>query len=173
MTKSTSKDRLPVRRSLPGGKSNGAVSLESFAQRRGHTRALSEFKRRKQHKQNSTAISLRRYAKAMKQEGFTAGKGSSRKHVDDEHDEPHESTKDRKTKSNPFQKSSQLSRKQVHESLKRKTQKIENETNKQQRLKERRKQLVLHSKRTKKGQPIMKVMVGDMLKKIMKQNANA
>jgi hypothetical protein len=63
----------------PGSSAPAAVSLESFAQRKGHIRALEEFKKRKQTHRMETAKALRRYRKVMKQEGMEAGTGASRK----------------------------------------------------------------------------------------------
>ena len=60
-------------------KSKSVISLDNFAQRKGHVRALEEFHKRKTKKRVETAKALRNYRKVMKQEGYDAGHGASRK----------------------------------------------------------------------------------------------
>mmetsp|Transcript_9483 Transcript_9483/g.16515 ORF Transcript_9483/g.16515 Transcript_9483/m.16515 type:complete len:234 (+) Transcript_9483:103-804(+) len=56
-----------------------AISLNSFSSKKGHDRALQEYKRRKETKFQKNAALLREYQRAMKAEGYDAGRGASRK----------------------------------------------------------------------------------------------
>jgi hypothetical protein len=164
------------------------LSLESFAQRKGQVRALEEFHKRKDRKRVETAKALRSYRRVMKQEGFEAGKGASRKRgssfeevpskIDDTDDgrqitksdetENQRGTKKRKT--NPFQKSLQKAEQNKRNAEQQKTDKTRQELERKQRLKERKIQSKLLAKRTRKGQPIMKNMAESLLIKLQKKD---
>jgi hypothetical protein len=192
----------------------GAVSLESFAQRKGHVRALEEFKKRKEHKRVETAKALRKYRKVMKQEGMEAGKGASRKrsvvqqgHTEnDEKTTTQEETTDNKQhlltnednnygdddddnnnnnnrqkdghhrrggrrppRINPFQKSLEKANEaKIMAAEIQKRQKVQ-EKERKMKLFQRKRQTKLLQQRTKRGQPIMKHMVDNLLHKIEKQ----
>jgi hypothetical protein len=103
------------------------LSVEQFAHRKGVTKAIQSFRKRKEKKHLRTATALRSYKKVMKQEGYEPGQGASRKRVDatekrPEATEPSASAASvagaeasssltdkpvRRQKSNPFQKSIQ------------------------------------------------------------------
>lgn len=146
-----------------------AISLENFGQRKGQVRALEEFRVRKEKKRVETAKALRKYKKAMKKEGLDAGRGASRKRVEKEPNEADakEGTERRK-KSNPFQKSKDLAAKKKESIIQRQKDKEQNEKDRQKRLRERKNQTRLLSKRSKRGQPIMKHTVNNMLIKLQK-----
>ena len=61
-----------------------AISLASFSSKKGHYRALQEYKKRKETKFLQNASLLREYKKTMKQEGYDVGRGASRKRDNDE-----------------------------------------------------------------------------------------
>ena len=63
-----------------------AISLASFSTKKGHDRALQEYKKRKETKFLANATLLRGYQRAMKREGYDAGKGASRKRREGRHD---------------------------------------------------------------------------------------
>eukprot|EP00980_Cylindrotheca_fusiformis_P021411 scaffold8266_cov97-Cylindrotheca_fusiformis.AAC.2 len=160
------------------------ISLEAFVHRKGQVRALEEFKHRKQRKRVETAKALRSYRKVMKKEGFEAGKGASRKRVEGETSdsiveppatvEKEDSTTPKeykkRYKTNPFQKATKKAEEHQKMVETKKAMKEKGEKERQARLKERKQRTKLLAKRTKRGQPIMKHMVDDLLHKLEKQN---
>mmetsp|Transcript_17101 Transcript_17101/g.37124 ORF Transcript_17101/g.37124 Transcript_17101/m.37124 type:complete len:148 (+) Transcript_17101:277-720(+) len=60
-----------------------AISLASFSSKKGHDRAIQEYKKRKEEKFQKNAVLLREYQRAMKAEGYVGGRGASRKRVDE------------------------------------------------------------------------------------------
>eukprot|EP00339_Tiarina_fusa_P019304 CAMPEP_0117016424 /NCGR_PEP_ID=MMETSP0472-20121206/12955_1 /TAXON_ID=693140 ORGANISM="Tiarina fusus, Strain LIS" /NCGR_SAMPLE_ID=MMETSP0472 /ASSEMBLY_ACC=CAM_ASM_000603 /LENGTH=186 /DNA_ID=CAMNT_0004720481 /DNA_START=32 /DNA_END=592 /DNA_ORIENTATION=+ len=168
------------------------LSLETFAQRKGQVRALEEFHKRKNVKRVETAKALRGYRRAMKQEGFEAGKGASRKRAALSEDSPPingnaatmfdgrnasgnleaDTAKGRKKRRmNPFQKSLQKAEKNKANSDQQKHDKMKRGLDRKQKLKERKSQSKLLAKRTRKGQPIMKNMADNILVKLRKQTS--
>jgi hypothetical protein len=156
-------------------------SLESFAQRRGEVRALEEFHKRKELKRSETSKALRKYRKVMKQEGYEAGTGASRKRLEKTDDEKITIEEEKKTeennqqtphnkrqKSNPFKKSLEKAKQNKIHAQDHKERQEANEKERQKRLQERKKQSKLMAKRTKKGQPIMKHMIDNILTKLTK-----
>jgi hypothetical protein len=171
---------------------HAAVSLESFAQRKGHVRALEEFHKRKLRKRMDTAKALRKYRKVMRQEGYDAGQGASRKRivdtkVNDEIDDIREigdvpapaeldieetniSAKTHKPKkSNPFQKSLKTAKNNKLQAEQHQTDRVAREKERQKKLQERKKLSKVMTKRTRKGQPVMKHRVENLLMKLQKQ----
>ena len=193
-------------------KHHAGVPLVDFARRKGQIRALEEYKKRKQVKQRETVIQLRKYRKVMKQEGFQAGSGKSRKRSLQEHDEE-DHTKDgevvedqenytgedvqqsihpmndrvaameaegtektrpnkKRHKTNPLQKSIDKAQQKKELAEKAKQEKIEREQEREKRLKERKRMTKLLQRRTKRGQPIIKHMVGNLLAKLEKKSGS-
>jgi hypothetical protein len=169
---------------------HAAVSLESFAQRKGHVRALEEFHKRKQRKRMDTAMALRKYRKVMRQEGYDAGQGASRKRIDTKGNEIDdireigdapaeldientnisEKTQSHKPKkSNPFQKSLKLAKNRILQAEQQQTDRVAREKERQKKLQERKKLSKVMTKRTRKGQPVMKHRVENLLMKLQKQ----
>jgi hypothetical protein len=152
------------------------ISLEAFVHRKGQVRALEEFKYRKQHKKIETAKALRSYRKVMKQQGYEAGQGASRKRMEEstaentakEEDAPKEYKK--RHKMNPFEKPAKRAEEQKRMAETHKEKKETGEKERQKCLKERKRRTKLLSKRTKRGQPIMKHMMDNLLEKLEKQN---
>mmetsp|Transcript_16013 Transcript_16013/g.39218 ORF Transcript_16013/g.39218 Transcript_16013/m.39218 type:complete len:193 (-) Transcript_16013:340-918(-) len=161
------------------------ISLDDFVHRKGQVRALEEFKYRKQRKKVQTAKALRSYRKVMKQEGYEAGQGASRKRMEvssrhEEDDSDHSNIEDvednvatkthkRRHKMNPFQKSVQKAEQKMVTAKQHAQQKKQNEKQRLQKLKERKQRTKLLNKRTKRGQPIMKHVVDNLLHKLEKQ----
>jgi len=205
-----------------------AIGLTDFSQKRGHVRALEEFKKRKKRKHLDTSIALRKYRKLMKREGFEAGTGASRKRHDnsdkigdngeedgwnekicetdsndgdqeivdskldherlisgesdgnesdisdnnEEHEIDRQSQKKKRTKPkkmDPFHKSrekAKLAKQRAEEAALRR---VANEKERQQKLKRRRQQTHLLQQRTKRGQPIMKHAINNLLYKLENQ----
>ena len=185
----TSKDkRIPAasgKRSHHGSSSHNAsdrkivTSLEKFAHKKGQVRALEEFRKRKEKKQVETSIRLRQYKKVMKQEGMEAGTGASRKRrvdaEDDETEEPasqHENKKQKRHKADPLQKSVKKAEQYKQQAIEREKQQKQNEKDRQQKLEQRKRTSKQLQKRTKRGQPIIKHMVNNLLHKLEKQNDN-
>jgi hypothetical protein len=156
------------------------ISLEAFVHRKGQVRALEEFKYRKQTKRVETAKALRSYRKVMKQQGYEAGQGASRKRMEEptaentaentakEEDAPKEYKK--RHKMNPFEKPAKRAEEQKRLVETQKEKKETGEKERQKCLKERKRRTKLLSKRTKRGQPIMKHVVDNLLEKLEKQN---
>jgi len=167
-------------------KARERISLDDFVHRKGQVRALEEFKYRKQRKQVETAKALRSYRKVMKQEGYEAGQGASRKRIEgissnkpQEHSDPEHTNNDedmpkkahkRRQKMNPFQKSVQKAEEKKVQTKEKQAQMKHNERQKAQKLRERKERTKLLSKRTKRGQPIMKHAVDNLLHKLENQN---
>jgi hypothetical protein len=191
-TKGSGKEQTPGRREPR----DHTVSLEDFAQRKGQIRALEEFHKRKDHKRLETAKALRKYRKAMKQEGFEAGHGASRKRsnskvavkedsdteeriggasdITDTENNSSSSKKIRPTKrqkTNPFQKSLEKAKQNKIKAEQHKSDREEGEKERQKKILERKRQSKLMAKRTKKGQPIMKHVVDNLLAKLEKQES--
>ena len=161
---------------------DGTVSMANFAQRKGQTRAIQECKKRKEKKVFQTAKHLRRYRKAMKQEGYEAGTGASRKRVGEEpasssssvsgtellSAEQPEKKQQRRPKANPFAKAQEQAKAKKDQVAQNIVDKETNEKDREQKLKQRRKQTKLLSKRSRRGQPIIKNMVDNLLIKLQK-----
>jgi hypothetical protein len=162
----------------PRRRVDGTVSMVNFAQRKGQTRAIKECKKRKEKKVLQTAKHLRRYRKVMKQEGYEAGTGASRKREEpsasalssgNEETPPAETEKkQRRPKANPFAKAQEQAKAKKEQFAQNILDKETNEKDKEQKLKQRRKQTKLLSKRSKRGQPIIKNMVDNLLIKLRK-----
>jgi hypothetical protein len=166
---------------------DGNVSMTSFAHRKGgHDRAIRQFRKRKELKIKEKAKQLRQYRKVMKQEGLEAAKGASRKRSlldkeeekassDDKHVDQHQiqqpPPKKKRQKANPFQKSLEKAEIKKVEQEKLLKEKKEQEKQKQRKLRERRNMTKKLQQRSKKGQPIIKNMVNNLLKKLEKQAA--
>mmetsp|Transcript_4403 Transcript_4403/g.6721 ORF Transcript_4403/g.6721 Transcript_4403/m.6721 type:complete len:179 (-) Transcript_4403:253-789(-) len=157
---------------------NTVISLTQFAhsKSKGTRRAIENFKYKKQSKFNRNAGLLRGYKKAMKTEGFEVGKGASRKRTskgmdqstkrDDGDNDGYSQRMKKRQKSDPFAKAKQKAKQSKEEIIER-----QNDIEKQKKLMKRKateKKVKTRklSKRTKKGQPIMKDMISDMLEKI-------
>ena len=173
---------------------DGNVSMASFAHRKGgHDRAIQEFRKRKERKFSENAKQLRQYRKVMKQEGYDAGKGASRKRsydsnndddanedvveddteqapeVEDDQQPPKKKQR-RPAKTNPFQKSLKKAQQKKLDQEAIQKEKERQEKQKQQKLRDRRKMTKKLGQRSKKGQPIIKNMAHNLLKKLEKQN---
>ena len=184
-------DEAPTDRTQTYRRKQAAISLNSFSSKKGHDRALQEYKKRKETKFQKNATLLREYQRAMKQEGFEVGKGASRwrdedgrksgskkrKNITDEGNtddidefagETYEQRKARtkRQKSDPLLKARKIAEQrkaEKEELVAQKETKIKNEGKKQHDRKTRAKKLM---KRTRKGQPVMKNVIGDLLGRI-------
>jgi hypothetical protein len=190
-TSSNEKGKMPKEKSHRREvQEHAGVSLESFAQRKGHIRALEEFHKRKERKRMDTAKALRKYRKVMRQEGYDAGQGASRKRIDTKGNEIDdireigdapaeldientnisEKTQSHKPKkSNPFQKSLKLAKNSKLQAEQQQTDRVAREKERQKKLQERKKLSKVMTKRTRKGQPVMKHRVENLLMKLQKQ----
>ena len=157
----------------PRRTANSVISLTQFAhsKSKGTRRAIEKFKQKKTNKFNHNAKLLRDYKKVMKSEGYEAGQGASRKrnqaNSEDKGDGADEQDKPKKRqKSDPFAKA-KLKAKQAKEDVY--NGKLDKEQQvKERAIKEKQKKVKTRklAQRTKKGQPIMKNVIGDMLAKI-------
>jgi hypothetical protein len=149
------------------------TSLEDFAQKKGHVRALEEFRMRQEKKHLETAMRLRQYKKVMKQEGMEAGRGSSRKRRSETRDVTEiidiQQHQHKRHKTNPLQKSVQKAQENKQQAKLQQEQRQLNEKERAKKLKQRQKTTKLLQQRTKRGQPIMKHMVDSLLQKLEKQ----
>jgi hypothetical protein len=177
MAPANSEQKSPQRRRV-----DGTVSMVNFAQRKGQTRAIKECKKRKDKKVLQTAKHLRRYHKVMKQEGYEAGTGASRKRVEEEpsvsvsassgkEETPSAEIekKERRPKANPFAKAQEQAKARKEKFAQNILDKETNEKDREQKLKQRRRQTKLLNKRSKRGQPIIKNMVDNLLIKLQKE----
>eukprot|EP00956_Cyclotella_meneghiniana_P027760 scaffold63078_cov66-Cyclotella_meneghiniana.AAC.2 len=155
-----------------------AISLNSFSTKRGHDRAIEEFKKRKETRFRKNATLLREYSKAMKSEGYDVGRGASRKRNFDgaaaEQDSSHQASgveknsheRKKRHKSDPLkaarQKAQYLKEAKIEIRNEKEQRKLEEEKKVQNRKKRAKKMM----ERTRKGQPLMKNIIGDLLGKI-------
>jgi hypothetical protein len=167
-----------------------AVGVEDFAHRKGVTKAIEDFRKRKDKKRTETAKALRKYKKTMKQEGYEPGRGASRKRQHGEESAENYAEKDKKknspeqeagedktqttrpnkkAKTNPFQKSLQKAEQKKQQIEKAKVDKEKQEKEREKKIKEKRKRSKLLRQRTSKGQPVMKHVIHDILRKLEKE----
>ena len=179
-------DEAPTDRTQTYRRKQAAISLNSFSSKKGHDRALQEFKKRKETKFQKNATLLREYQRAMKQEGYEVGKGASRwrdedgrkgskkrkNSEEDDNDNMDEETyeqrkaRTKRQKSDPLLKARKIAEQRKAEKaelIAQKETKIKNEGKKQHDRKSRAKKLL---KRTRKGQPVMKNVIDDLLGRI-------
>ncbi|KAL7498898.1 hypothetical protein ACHAWT_008588 [Skeletonema menzelii] len=179
-------DEAPTDRTQTYRRKQAAISLNSFSSKKGHDRALQEFKKRKETKFQKNATLLREYQRAMKQEGYEVGKGASRwrdedgrkgskkrkNSEEDDNDNVDEETyeqrkaRTKRQKSDPLLKARKIAEQRKAEKaelIAQKETKIKNEGKKQHDRKSRAKKLL---KRTRKGQPVMKNVIDDLLGRI-------
>lgn len=151
------------------------ISLTKFAHSKseGTKRAIERYRQKKQSKFKRNASLLREYKKVMKSEGFEAGKGASRKRNQEEYnsvsaDEKLQRDKPprKKGKSDPFAKARQKVQMVMEQKEKQKIELQERLKEKEAKEKQKRAKAKKLVQRTKKGQPVMKHIIGDMLEKI-------
>lgn len=159
-----------------------AISLTKFSTKKGHDRALQEYKKRKETKFQKNATLLREYQKAMKKEGYDAGRGASRKRRSREEDrdddvvgekeEVDETSNNELARKRKRQKADPLHHAKK-EADRRRTERIEaistlevrqKEMNKREQ--ERKVRAKKKMQRTRRGQPLIKNVIGDLLHKI-------
>uniref|UniRef100_A0A7S1YXB1 rRNA-processing protein FYV7 n=1 Tax=Trieres chinensis TaxID=1514140 RepID=A0A7S1YXB1_TRICV len=154
------------------------------------TRSLQEFRRRKEKKFVQNATLLREYRRAVKSEGYEAGRGASRKRGRGDEDENRsrkenisEGQKDapgdelgeeracrrkRRKKTDPFTKAkaqAEARKKEKEDAIAERKRRQKEEVFKAQK---RKKQYKKMTQRTKRGQPVMKNVIGSMLEKIQR-----
>ena len=181
-------DESPLDRTQTYRRKQAAISLNSFSSKKGHDRALKEYKKRKEIKFQKNATLLREYQRAMKQEGFEVGRGASRwrdedgrkggkkrknttTDEDDDNDangnnNEQQKSRTKRHKSDPLLKARKLAEQKLAEKAElvaQKETKIKTEGQKQHDRKARAKKLM---KRTRRGQPVMKNVIGDLLGRI-------
>jgi len=171
---STKKHQKPSS-DAPRRTANAVISLTQFAHNKskGTRRAIENFKQKKTSHFNRNAGLLREYKKVMKNEGFDAGKGASRKRnqddVTDRTKDQSEETAQRskkRAKADPFAKAKEKAR-QGKEDEQTRSREIQAEMKQREKTqKEKKLRAKKLAKRTKKGQPIMKNIIGDMLDRI-------
>ena len=162
-----------------------SISLVNFGQKKGHIRALEEFRYRKEQKRLETSKALRRYKKTMKHEGYEAGTGASRKRKaeavavpsslgeaatrEEESEEQKQNGSNRRRKINPLNKAIEKAKEKKEEVEREMKERENNLKEKGKKIRERKQQTRLLARRTKRGQPIMKHTVQNLLKKLQKQ----
>mmetsp|Transcript_6117 Transcript_6117/g.9629 ORF Transcript_6117/g.9629 Transcript_6117/m.9629 type:complete len:222 (+) Transcript_6117:97-762(+) len=172
-----------------------AVSLSSFSSKKGHDRALQEFKKRKDTKFQKNAVLLRGYQKAMKKGGYDVGRGASRKRDrldgdedviegdetemnrgkkesigNDEEEELQTTTEEpsykKRHKSDPLHHARKKAELRKAEQLELTSQKEQRQQTEGQKVQSRKTKARKLMKRTRRGQPVMKNVIGDLLGKI-------
>lgn len=143
-----------------------SLGVEDFVHRKGVTRALHEFRRRKDQKFVHKAAALRNYKRVMKQEGYVPGKGARRKRDEEGSAVGEEAKGKRQKRTDPLQKASQKAAQKQSEKASKQERIEQHKKQKQIRLKERRQRTQRHKQRTQRGQPIMKNIVSDILEKL-------
>jgi hypothetical protein len=173
-----------------------AAGIDAFTAQKGVTRSIQTYKHRKESKLAKKASLLREYHKVMKKEGLEAGRGKRKRDYMDkddnteqidtrqtENDENHQTdgvtaedemekdsmkkqVKKRKPKMNPL-------RKALHKATVRKAEQEQEQIRRQQeladgktRMAQRKRTAKMLSQRTKKGQPVMKNVIADLLSRI-------
>jgi rRNA processing len=176
------KDSQPSRR-----RAGGVLAMEDFARRKGVTKAIQECRERQDKKRTATAKALRSYRKTMKQEGYQPGQGASRKRKVEEENSNDQDTANnitsdnndtnkessgpigKRTKANPFQQSFRKAEQTKQQRQQQAVDKEEREKERDQKLKERRKHSKQLRQRTAKGQPVMKHVIHDILRKLERE----
>ncbi|KAL7434006.1 hypothetical protein ACHAXH_005113 [Discostella pseudostelligera] len=169
-----------------------AISLASFSTKKGHDRALQEYKKRKETKFQKNSKLLREYQKVMKQEGYDAGRGASRKRTDrpreedDDDEQPScgggaksttewgesndqtiaEESRKKRHKSDPLHQAKKEAECLRAEQLEAMSQNEQRQQQEKKKLKDRKVRAKKMMQRTKRGQPLMKNVIGDLLAKI-------
>ena len=181
MSSSNNRERAPKRRTA-----NSVISLTKFAhaKSKGTRKAIENYKQKKQSKFNRNAGLLREYRKAMKNEGYDAGKGGSRKRSlydgdeegeekkvkkdeeFDEEDKDDRRKKKRRHKADPLAKAKEMAKRSKEEREQKKESRAKEIKENEKRMKQKKIRSRKLSQRTNRGQPIMKNVVGDLLHKI-------
>lgn len=162
-----------------------ALTVENFAHRKGVTKAIQSFRKRKDDKRTETAKALRRYKKTMKQEGYEPGRGASRKRDtagrEEEQIEPgataiaaseqpeqnnQKQPYQKRAKTNPFHKTLKKAEEKKQQHQQAAQDREANEQQREKKLKDRRKRSKNMRARTSKGQPVMKHVIHDILRKL-------
>ena len=159
-----------------------AMTLVQFAhsKSKGTSRAIKHYRDKKQRQFNRRAGMLREYKKVMKSEGYEAGIGASRKRPDKVNHDDTTSANDtddanksqpihRKHKSDPLAKAKAKAMQRQAEKELAKHQLQEKNRIQEQKMRNRRVRSKQMSRRTRKGQPVMKNIIGGMLDKIQKE----
>jgi len=170
-------------------RAGAAMNVENFAHRKGVTKAIQSFRKRKDDKRTETAKALRRYKKTMKQEGYEPGRGASRKREavvegetkekSNQEGESENTNTDQKqqqeqeqrvfqkrTKTNPFQKTLKKAAEKKEQQQQSEEERKTQEKQRQKKLKDRAKRSRQLRERTSKGQPVMKHVIHDILRKL-------
>uniref|UniRef100_A0A7S2XKT6 rRNA-processing protein FYV7 n=1 Tax=Attheya septentrionalis TaxID=420275 RepID=A0A7S2XKT6_9STRA len=173
-----------------------AVTVTQFAATpKGSIRQLHKFRDKKQKEGQHRAKLLRGYQKVMKKEGYEAGTGASRKRRDptstrreEQDDDDDDDNKDPKkesrpedeesaptgkrrkkmVKSDPFAKARQKAQEAKEGRQKAQEGRAQRDVEVAQKLVARKKRGKLLRQRTKRGQPVMKNVITDMLQQIQK-----
>jgi hypothetical protein len=170
-----------------------AVTVTQFAATpKGSIRQLHKFRDKKQKEVQHRAKLLRGYQKVMKKEGYEAGTGASRKRRDptssrreeqDDNDKvsknesrpedegsssPTGKRRKKMVKSDPFAKARQKAQEAKEERQKAQEGRAQRDVEVAQKLVARKKRGKLLRQRTKRGQPVMKNVITDMLQQIQK-----
>ena len=170
--------------------------MDDFAHRTGVQYSIQKFRQRKEKKRVEKAMQLRKYKKIMKQEGYEPGKGARRKReiegspADASSSGGHDNEKEersvkqpelredhadreaetllpqRRKKTNPLQKAAAQAKQRKQEIQDSQLKKEQHLKERQRKLHERKQRTKRLSQRTKKGQPIMKNIVHDILEKL-------
>ncbi|EJK49289.1 hypothetical protein THAOC_31858, partial [Thalassiosira oceanica] len=150
-----------------------AISLSSFSSKKGHDRALQEYKKRKETNFNKNAVLLRQYQRAMKSEGYEAGKGASRKRKQSQEAEEDRAgqvespdKKRKRHKSDPLHQARRKAEQRKAEQQDKAQQKQERMLDEGQKQAHRKKTARKYIERTRRGQPVMKNVICGMLDKI-------
>lgn len=169
---------------------NSVISLTQFAhaKSKGTRKAIENYKQKQKSKFNRNAALLREYRKVMKSEGYEAGKGASRKRSwnddgddnkdnndkirDDDGDDVHvdnsNNRKKRRHKADPLAKAKEMAKQSKEDKEHKKEMKIKEQKENEKRIKQKQIRSRKLGKRTSRGQPVMKHVVGDLLDKIKK-----
>ena len=154
-------------------RSTDAMSLEQFAfnKTKGTARAIAKYREKKEKRFTEKAYLLKKYKKAMKKEGYQAGKGASRKRtIDNEQPQQEDVSTERmykkRKKTDPFAKAKASAVLKKNERIRDLEEKEIQKKNYETKLLERKKKTKLMKKRTRKGQPIMKNIITGILDKL-------
>mmetsp|Transcript_3517 Transcript_3517/g.4891 ORF Transcript_3517/g.4891 Transcript_3517/m.4891 type:complete len:187 (-) Transcript_3517:158-718(-) len=164
-----------------------AMNLTEFAhsKSKGTSRAIHRYREKKKGQFNRRAALLRQYRKTMKTEGYDAGKGASRKRLtESEIETPSDpknparrfsSQQEHKKKSmiikaDPFAKARSVAEQRKTMAEQREKDMEERQKRIDQSKKQRKARAKMMSQRTKRGQPIMNNVIGNLLEKIKRDS---
>lgn len=166
----TDKDHQHQRRRVGGQPTNLLQGVSST------TKSLRRYRERKEQQFVRKASSLRQYRKAMKKEGYEAGRGGARKRPREgggaatSNESTDVARKKRRKKADPLAAARRKAEEAREERERSSRDRDERKVEEVEKEKERKRKHFASKRRTKKGQPIMADMIKGMLGKLQSES---